>query len=254
MYCHRTYSLWPIPRQPEHSESFWLWGTEAAGCLSQHIPKVSLCFWGQACLEVEARLIRGIPYLLDDSLLMMALTGRIEFKSFLCCSIRYDCTDTERWEAGGLWITHGWPTATWSTKENMKGAQLSGLACTSTNWALMASNLTFSWTALATLFLSNGSETQGIAVAHWICSISGNISNINEPVIVQWWWWHVIYTEMFTFNTYVFVSPLLRIVLGQSSGLSNRDHLLIPPARHRKNKRKGIVSHLLHWKISKKIN
>lgn len=62
--------------------------------------------WGRRLLS--ARLIREIPYLLDDSLLLMALTGRIEFRSFLCCSIRHDCTDTERWEAGGLWITHEW--------------------------------------------------------------------------------------------------------------------------------------------------
>lgn len=33
---------------------------------------------------------------------------------------------------------------------------------TSANWALMASNLALSWTARATLFLSNGSETEGL--------------------------------------------------------------------------------------------
>lgn len=73
-----------------------------------------------------ARLNRGNPYLLDDSLLMMALTGRIEFRSFLCCSIRHD----------------------------------------SANWAFMASNLKFSWTARATLFLSNGSSTQMYLFLH----------------------------------------------------------------------------------------
>lgn len=222
-------------------ESFWLWGAEAAQLLSQHIPKVFHCFWAQACLEVEDSsqliLIRGIPYLLDDSLLMMALTGRIEFRSFLPCSIRHDCADTERWEAGGLWITHSWPTATRGKKENMKRAQLSGVVCTSANWVLMALNLIFSWTALATLFLSNGSERQEIAVAHWVCSNTGDVSYTDAPVIVECWWQqNVTSTEMFTFHTYVFVSPLVRTGLGQSPGLSNRDHLLIPPARHRKGK------------------
>lgn len=98
----------------------------------------------------------------------------------------------------------------------------------------MASNLTFSWTALATLFLSNGSETQGIAVTHRIFSITAaHISYTNAPVIIVdkcLWWRHVMSAEMFTFHTNEFVSPLLRIVLGQSSGLSNRNHLLVPPA------------------------
>lgn len=39
----------------------------------------------------STRPIKGNPYLVDSSL-MMALTGRIEFRSFLCCSIRNDCT------------------------------------------------------------------------------------------------------------------------------------------------------------------
>ncbi len=50
----------------------------------------------------------------------------------------------------------------------------------------------------------------------------------------MWRWWPAITTDMLTFNTNVFVSPLLRIGLGQSSGLSNRDHLLIPPERQTK--------------------
>lgn len=100
----------------------------------------------------------------------MALTGRIEFRSFLCCSIRNDCTSTKGWEAGGLWIIHGWPTVVWGRRDDMRGAQLSGLVCTWANWALMASNLTFSWTALATLFLSKGSETQENC-----CTVTGTL-------------------------------------------------------------------------------
>lgn len=48
--------------------------------------------------------------------------------------------------------------------ENEEPAQLSKLQRTSANFALMASNLSFSWTALATLFLSKGSETKGVTV------------------------------------------------------------------------------------------
>lgn len=98
-------------------------GQRQQGPLSAH-PKGLSSFlgtglsWGRRL--TSARPIRGIPYLLDDSLLMMALTGRIEFRSFLCCSIRDDCADTERWEAGGLWISNVWPTAAWRKKENMK--------------------------------------------------------------------------------------------------------------------------------------
>lgn len=57
-------------------------------------------------------------------------------------------------------LTHGgW--------EKRRTLQLGAQPCTSANWALMASNLAFSCTALATLFLSNGSETQGITkLAH----------------------------------------------------------------------------------------
>lgn len=114
-------------------------------------------------------------------------------------------------------------------KGNVKGAQLSGLECTSANWALMASNLILSWTARATLFLSNGSEKQAIADYSLIsksfltfkCHL---LSHDLTPNI-----------RMFTFHTYVFVSPILRIGLGQSFGLSNRDHLLVPAARHRKH-------------------
>ncbi len=195
--------------------------------------------WGRRL--PSARLIRGIPYL-DDSLVMMALTGRIEFRSFLCCSIRDDWAETEKWEAGGLWITHGWPTVAWRKKENKNGAQLSGLACTSTNWALMVSNLIFSWTALATLFLSNGSETQGMIEFVALLGIflilmlqllsSGGGSSILCPL---------------TFHTYVFVSPLFRIVLGQSSSLSNTDHLLVPPAIKKKQS-KEIIYCFLDWK------
>ena len=124
--------------------------------------------------------------------------------------------------------------------KHMKGAQISGLSYTSTNWALMASNLTFSWTALATLFLSNGSETRGITVTHRICSITADISYIDAPVIIVdkcLWWCHVMSAEMFTFHTNVLVSPFFRIVLGQSSGLSNTDHLFIPPVWHQNRKK-----------------
>lgn len=48
--------------------------------------------------------------------------------------------------------------------ENEERTRLSKLQRTSANFALMASNLSFSWTALATLFLSKGSETKGVTV------------------------------------------------------------------------------------------
>lgn len=48
--------------------------------------------------------------------------------------------------------------------ENEEQTRLSKLQRTSANFALMASNLSFSWTALATLFLSKGSETKRVTV------------------------------------------------------------------------------------------
>ena len=104
---------------------------------------------------------------------MTALIGRIEFRSCLSCSIREACADTEmtsRRIMSNLWL---------ADKNRTKTAWLSCLACTSANSALMASNLIFSWTALATLFLSNGSKTQGTAVTHWICGIMRDISSID---------------------------------------------------------------------------
>lgn len=100
----------------------------------------------------------------------------------------------------------------------------------------MASNFIFSWTALATLFPSNGSETRGIAVtpgyrghfSHW-----GSCKLFSSCRIAS--------TKMFTFHTYVFVSPRLRFVLGESYGLSNGDDMPLPPARHGNNLSKGII-------------
>lgn len=178
--------------------------------------------WGRRLLSTCP--IRGIPYLTDDSLLMMSPTGRMEFRSFLCFSIWHDCAVTERWEAGGLWITL---SHSGLEKGNMKGAQLSGLECTSANWALMASNLILSWTARATLFLSNGSEIQAIAdynlISKSFLTFKCHLSSHGLTPI-----------KMFTFHTYEFVYPILRIGLGQSFGLPNRDHLLVPAARHKK--------------------
>lgn len=53
----------------------------------------------------STRPIRGNPYLMDSSL-MMALTGRIEFRSFLCCSIRNDCTVNKEKQEDYEWLTH----------------------------------------------------------------------------------------------------------------------------------------------------
>lgn len=50
--------------------------------------------WGRRLLSTCP--IRGIPYLTDDSLLMMSPTGRIKFRSFLCFSIWHDCAVTDR--------------------------------------------------------------------------------------------------------------------------------------------------------------
>lgn len=127
--------MWPITEADwtfRVPDTLWLWAVRAAhGSSLGASQRFFHHFWARGCWGrrlQSALLIRRTPYLLDNSLLMMALTGRIELRSFLCCSIRHDCADTERWEAGGLWITHSWPTAAYGKKENMNGAQLSGVS------------------------------------------------------------------------------------------------------------------------------
>lgn len=49
-----------------------------------------------------AHLSRGTSYLPDNSLFMMTLTGRMEFRSFLACSVRHDCTNRDRIVTSGV--------------------------------------------------------------------------------------------------------------------------------------------------------
>ena len=107
-HCHRTYNPVGGPVSRSIQSPIVALAVSSRGSrtlLSAHPKGLSLFLgtglsWGRRL--PSARLIRGIPHLLDDSLLMMVLTGRMEFRSFLCCRIRLDCTETERWEAGGL--------------------------------------------------------------------------------------------------------------------------------------------------------
>lgn len=81
-------------------------------------------------------------------------------------------------------------------------------------------------------------------------NISGVIFNINAQVIDKSWWQvHVVFGEMFTFHTNVFVSPFPEAVLWQSSALSNRDYLLVPTTwQEKKHCQEVWVCWLRLWK------
>lgn len=61
---------------------------DRSGFVSGDMPRVEV----EGC--PSARPIRGIPHLLEASLLMMPLTGMMAFRSLLCWRTRDDCADT----------------------------------------------------------------------------------------------------------------------------------------------------------------
>lgn len=95
----------------------------------------------------------------------MSLSGMMEFRSLHFCSIRHDWVREmrSRRTLNKSWLTHTDLEEDGKEKNHIKGTTVtstSRVACTSANWALMMSNLIFSWTARATLFLSKGSVSQ----------------------------------------------------------------------------------------------